>query len=170
MSVFITSDEHFNHKNIIGINNRPFKTVTDMNNGIIDNHNTIVEEKDTVIHLGDFVWSGNFYDFVDRLNGYHIFLKGNHDRAYPRTRKDKKFEIRENQIYEFKHNGVYIVCCHYPILEWNRFFHGAIHLYGHVHKGIDMPKGSFNAGVDQNKYFPVDLDWIIQLNNFQKRG
>jgi hypothetical protein len=28
---------------------------------------------------------------------------------------------------------------HYPILEWDGFFHDSIHLYGHVHNGGRNP-------------------------------
>ena len=42
MRVFLTSDLHFGHKNIIEYEKRPFRNVEDMNAGIIKNWNKIV--------------------------------------------------------------------------------------------------------------------------------
>ena len=54
MNIFITADHHFNHKNIIEYCDRPFKTVEEMNNTMIEKWNNKVGKDDLVIHLGDF--------------------------------------------------------------------------------------------------------------------
>ena len=52
--IFFTSDTHFNHKAIISYCSRPFESVEEMNDRLIDNWNQVVKPNDTVYHLGDF--------------------------------------------------------------------------------------------------------------------
>ena len=52
--IFFTSDTHFNHKAIISYCSRPFESVEEMNDRLIDNWNQVVKPSDTVYHLGDF--------------------------------------------------------------------------------------------------------------------
>lgn len=55
-NIFFTSDTHFWHENIIKFCNRPFSSVEEMNDTIIENWNKVVGENDIVFHLGDFVF------------------------------------------------------------------------------------------------------------------
>ena len=41
------------------------------------------------------------------------------------------FEL--GQIKTIEDNGTRIVMCHYPMVEWDGFFRGALHFYGHIH-------------------------------------
>lgn len=165
-NLFITSDEHYNHFNIIKMCNRPYYSVDEMNEALINNHNCIVGDDDITIHLGDFIWKGlKFDDIVYQLNGYHIFIKGNHDHAYPSPRKDAKYEILENQILEFKYLKKRFVACHYPFYprEWNGGYHRYINLYGHTHRRIEAVDnaGGYHVGVDTNDWKPVNLNKFI---------
>ena len=51
---YFYSDPHFSHKNVIKYDNRPFNSVEEMNNTIIENHNSVVGENDDSFCLGDF--------------------------------------------------------------------------------------------------------------------
>lgn len=58
--VFVISDMHFGHANIIPFcNRRPFGSVEDMDETMIANWNSVVSENDIVINLGDYVWRGS---------------------------------------------------------------------------------------------------------------
>lgn len=48
--IYFTADTHFGHKNIIKHAKRPFNNVTQMDQIIIDNWNTRVNENDIVYH------------------------------------------------------------------------------------------------------------------------
>ena len=76
MTKFLTSDEHYNHKNILGYCSRPFSTVEEMNQALIDNHNSVVGPNDEVIHLGDFSMSDKCVkEILSQLNGIHILIQ-----------------------------------------------------------------------------------------------
>lgn len=79
-----TADLHLGHTRIIDLCNRPFATVTEMNETIIFRWNERVEPDDTVWVLGD-VALGSIEEslaLVSRLNGYLILVAGNHDRCF----------------------------------------------------------------------------------------
>ena len=67
-------------------------------------------------------------------------------------------------------NGRQVVLCHYPIAEWDGYFKGVYHLYGHVHNNFANPwykimgslKNCYNVGVDVCDYKPVTLDELIK--------
>ena len=81
--IYLISDTHFYHNNIIKYSNRPFNNVNEMNIKIIENWNSVISKNDTVIHLGDFALA--HFDIskniLDNLNGFKIIIKGNHDRS-----------------------------------------------------------------------------------------
>ena len=97
--IYLISDTHFNHANIIKYCNIPFKNVKEMNKTLIKNWNNIVRDKDIVYFLGDFVLSKNKVErakeFIELLNGEIIFIKGNHDKF------GEKFRVVEHNGYRF---------------------------------------------------------------------
>ena len=104
--IYITSDQHFFHDNIIKYCSRPFETHKDMNQIIIDNYNEIITPEDTVIHLGDL--SANvrkhipaFKDILNSLNGNKILLRGNHDHQDDQFYLDNGFEVASHTISAF---------------------------------------------------------------------
>jgi calcineurin-like phosphoesterase family protein len=154
--LWVWSDPHFGHANIIRFCNRPFANVEEMDQGLIDNHNAVVGPEDTVICNGDFQFYKNDMGIFEKLAGkYKILIKGNHDHKV--TRKMSWDAIHD--VYEFVHNSKKIVMFHYPIESWNNKFHGSIHLYGHTHSE-DMPaiENRYNICVEKTNYQPVNLD------------
>ena len=78
-NIYVTSDTHFNHKNIIEYCNRPYSSVEEMNKAIIDNWNSVVKDEDTVYVLGDFCLGGKeaIKELCSQLKGHKILIKGN---------------------------------------------------------------------------------------------
>lgn len=69
-------------------------------------------------------------------------------------------------------SGQYLLLlCHYPIAEWNGYFHGSYHIYGHIHasrnEAYDFMKTkerALNAGCMINHYMPASLEELIRNN------
>lgn len=144
MDIFVTSDLHFGHANIIKYENRPYKDIEEMDNDLIEKWNGTVKQKDLVYILGDFSWykGEKTNEILERLSGKKILVIGNHDEVFL---KDKKFnkELFEEICYykQLKHNKKVYVMFHYPIAEHNGKAHGYIHLYGHIHStNLDLEK------------------------------
>ena len=80
---FYIADWHYNHANCIAFDNRPFKSVQEMNEELVERWNKAVSNDDTVYILGDMFWC-NWKDalpVLDKLHGNKILIKGNHDRC-----------------------------------------------------------------------------------------
>ena len=83
-NIWFTSDTHFFHENIIFLNNRPYKSVQEMNEDLIHKWNTVVGLNDIVYHLGDVGMKCSperLNLLLKRLNGKIHLIKGNHDKA-----------------------------------------------------------------------------------------
>ena len=168
--IFVTSDLHLGHKNIIKYCNRPFSNVEEMNNTIISNWNNTVNKKDSVYILGDlgFTNVNSINETIKILNGKKYLIRGNHDHFIKNTKFDvdnfewvKDYFMLKTQI---NHEKVKFIMSHFPFYTWNSKHYGSIHLYGHVHNSNPMLDGilgnAFNVGVDVNDFKPVELDYI----------
>lgn len=80
--IWFTSDMHFGHRNIMKFCNRPFNSVEEMDEALINNWNAVVEESDIVFNLGDFAYASNsrWKEILERLKGTHYLILGNHKK------------------------------------------------------------------------------------------
>ena len=167
MTVLFTADHHFSHRNIIEYTSRPFSSVEEMDAVMINRWNSVVKPKDTVYHLGDFSLANRVDHIFKQLNGTVYIIRGNHDRwvnknaFFPITKEGSVFLIPAQ--YELKHMGETIVLSHYPMISWNKSFHGSWHLFGHVH-GILNPYGkSLDVGVDTHEFYPYSFEEVKSI-------
>jgi len=84
MNIFYSSDHHFFHKNILKYCPRPWNTIEEMNEGMIQRWNSVVGPDDVVYYLGDFAFGSveKQRAIIVRLNGQKIIVRGNHDRGH----------------------------------------------------------------------------------------
>ena len=183
-NVYITSDTHFGHKNIVrGTTNwrtqdgeipidstRDFQTIEQMNERLIDGINHHVGQDDTLIMLGDVSFGGfdNIGIFLERLVCHNIHLiLGNHDQHIENNRDHVKGRFLSVQHYlEVKINDRDFVLCHYPLQSWHGMNKGVIHLHGHVHLPENRKFGNgkkMDVGVDGNGMDPYSIDEIIKI-------
>lgn len=89
-----TSDWHFGHRNILNYCQtfRPFTTVDEMNEGLVDVWNRQVAPDDTVWFVGDACMGvlDETLKVIGRLNGTIVLVAGNHDAPAPMHHKSKK--------------------------------------------------------------------------------
>ena len=175
--LFFTSDSHFDHKNILKYCKRPFSSIEEMNQGLIDNWNSVVGKDDTVFHLGDVIFGGNtnLIKYVSQLNGHIILIKGNHDRKLQQSICDKLFDYTCQQL-TLNIDDITVFLNHFPFLCFSGTYKTdkSIQLFGHIHSGplssgpdIDrfMQYGTLNqydVGVDNNYYTPISWNDILK--------
>ena len=70
-NIWFTSDTHFGHGNIIKSCNRPFASIEEMDQTIIENWNKLIKPQDEVFHLGDFSYgdASSIESVLKKLNG-----------------------------------------------------------------------------------------------------
>lgn len=129
------ADLHFSHNNVIKFDNRPFATVEEMNQTLVDNWNSVVKNEDTTYILGDFCWlkEAEWIKILDKLKGNKVLIEGNHDlKKMSKTLKDKFTYIKEKD--EISDCGKKVIMSHYPEMAYKSSYNKKVFmLYGHVH-------------------------------------
>lgn len=184
VNIFFTSDLHFGHKNIINFCNRPWKTTEEMDEALIANWNSVVGEKDIVFDLGDFAFATNsrWKDILQRLNGKHYLILGNHDvTRWPGDKTMELFDRVEQQMVIYIDNRC-IYLNHYPYLcyggSWKNPEQAVWQLYGHLHlkpgtTGKDTPRVDisfpyqYDVGTDLNNYTPISWKEVKEKIEYQ---
>lgn len=169
--IWVTSDLHFNHINILKYEpeSRPFDSVEEMNEELITRWNLVVKPTDTVYVLGDLAM-GRIEDSracIERLHGKIILIRGNHDTK-ARLEMYKELGIEVHDIFYLPYKGRWFIMCHFPIAS-EEFIKMVIqdnsevvNLYGHVHHNAEKGyvNGTYHVGVDTNNLMPVSLQQI----------
>jgi calcineurin-like phosphoesterase family protein len=158
--IWLTADTHFGHFNIIKYCNRPFTTIEEHDQSLVENWNLLVKSKDTVYHLGDLGMSDTVLRILPKLKGNIHLIKGNHDQSKVWT--DKRFRFVKD-THMIKYQGISFWMAHYAHRTWPKMARGCIHTYGHSHGNLPGYLRSLDVGVDLWDYAPVDLDTIIDM-------
>jgi calcineurin-like phosphoesterase family protein len=164
--IYFTSDEHFGHANIVRFCDRPFSSLEEMRETIIENHNKVVKAGDRVYHIGDMYWrtvtDAEALQIRHRLNGQHYYIFGNHDEVFHRSREIRESFIWCKERFNLKVTGYpNIVLDHFPGRVWNGSHNGAWQLYGHCHGNLPEDGSlSFDIGVDSQNFLPISLEQV----------
>lgn len=177
MTIFITSDLHLSHKNILKYTDRHkyYTDIQDHDNQIIDTINKHVKKRDILYILGDVSFNYPKQQF-DKLKCNRInIIPGNHDKWINNEVGDlyllndyitnNRIISICNNITDIKHNGATFIMSHYPLARWNKGHYGSYMLHGHCHGSYNNENSScrrLDVGWD-NFYRPITLDEIIDL-------
>ena len=161
MHRWVISDTHFYHSKILGYCQRPFETVEEMNEVLIKNWNSVINEDDIVYILGDFCFGNKemLREIVSQLKGRKILILGNHDRLTKGAYLNVGFEtVTKNPMIVDED----FILSHHPLQgDLGRFYN----IHGHKHKLPSEAQFSpkhFDIGVDDHNFFPHNLDTVIK--------
>lgn len=176
--IFITSDLHLDHTNIIKYCKRPFLNTEEMNKTLVENWNNTVGKKDRVYFLGDMSFGINKdlkipsrpADYwLTKLNGDIFFIRGfsytptgernQHDKI---SRTDKVFD---NLVIGYGGKKFYLV--HDPAnvpSDWREWA-----ICGHHHNNevdeypfINKKTKRINISTELTKFRPINIDDLIK--------
>lgn len=170
MEIWISSDLHLWHENIIRYCSRPFKDGHEMTELLIQWHNELVKPEDHWYHLGDLTMlrgslgssqAHRTIAAVRRMHGHKRTLLGNHDHFPPKVYLECGFEkiVGTGQWLDD------MILSHYPVhptsLARSR---GCVH--GHTHDNPDEP---VHAWVDKNgkQYVQPFLNVCVERTNYR---
>ena len=177
---FISADFHFSHSNIILGTSlwqdksgcRPFQTVEEHDQTILDNINSVVAENDALWILGDFSVGSRssglskeeaYIKYRNLIRCKDIkYIVGNHSLNKKRLRELGIF-TEVHDYYELIYKKRLFCMSHYPFAEWNNASHGSIMCHGHSHGNYFGRGRIIDVGVDTNSFKPYLIDDIIEL-------
>lgn len=166
-NIFVVSDTHFNHKNILRftddngdlIRGNTFDDVNQMNEVMIDNWNKVVTPQDKVYHLGD-VYFGPQQEaqkILARLNGKKRLILGNHDNG-----KDTVLLKAFQKIYVWRlFKEFNMLLTHVPIHK-DSFRKVDYNVHGHIHQRDPYGPEYINVSVERTNYTPVPIEEVIK--------
>lgn len=154
---WFVSDNHFGHQNILLYEPiaRPFATLDEMHEVMIERWNSVVRPNDKVYHLGDFAFGRVNIAFASRLNGRKQLVMGNHD-IYPAEAYLQYFTKIHAARFWNK-----LILTHIPIHPdcFRKECVGNVH--GHTHSKSFVDPRYFNCSVEQNNLTPINADIIL---------
>ncbi|WP_336024686.1 hypothetical protein [Halobellus salinisoli] len=164
MDVLI-SDLHLDHDNIIEYCDRPFDSVTAMNEALVENWNATIDPGDEVLYGGDLTIRSSaaaLLDWLEELNGEIVFLLGNHDE----TVLPELAHVRFVEEFRFTHRDVPFHAVHDPADGPSNPSGWLLH--GHHHNNwpaqfpfVDHDERRVNFSIELLDYRPLSIDRLV---------
>ncbi|MFC1453618.1 hypothetical protein ACFLQL_00370 [Verrucomicrobiota bacterium] len=175
--IFITADTHFAHDvnkygfgGIIRFGKRPFSSIKEHDEYIINRWNETVGKKDLTYICGDFAWRDHAH-YIHALNGKKILITGSHD----------KMPQAVLRLFSEVHNGMLIrvikkvkfVFTHCALLVWEgSHYNISINCHGHSHMRLEEfdTIRRMDVGIDGAiNYSPWNIDFILYKMSLKKK-
>jgi len=169
MSIWLISDTHFNHSNILtftdasGNRIRPqFDNIEQMDEYMIECWNAAVHPGDKVYHLGDVALGSDAQDWMakhwPRLSGRKVLIVGNHDDIKLHARGGWWSSIYESR--ELREAG--LILTHRPAhpaqLHDYKRDRPLRNVHGHIHQNASPSPQHVNVSVELINYAPINID------------
>lgn len=159
-NIWVWSDTHFGHKNIIKYCDRPFDDLDEMSQRLIDNHNEVVGDDDLVIWVGDVAFMGDqrANGILHQLKGERILIIGNHDINKGKVRN---LDFKEKHLIYTVGGMPDMVFTHYPFETCPA---GWINVHGHIHNSYEMNSlQHINVSVEVLDYKPMHWHRLVEI-------
>jgi calcineurin-like phosphoesterase family protein len=159
-NLWFISDTHFSHGNILkfvkkdGSPVRPFASVEEMDEHMIEKWNSVVRPQDKVYHLGDVAMHRQAVQVIGRCNGHKRLVRGNHDEYSTKLYMQYFEEVYASRVLDkmiFTHIPIHAECL-------GRF---NVNVHGHVHNNVPalhFGPNYFNVSVEVIDYTPISLE------------
>ena len=169
MKTFFFSDPHFGHANVIGYQDRPFRSVGEMDETIIRNWNSVVSEDDHVFLLGDvtFYKGEKAIEVLYALNGKISLILGNHDQRKRMEETDRfehisSYPVLFDEFFLLSHEPVFLT-------EQSPF----CNIHGHFHQAEDIPPFvaplNINVSAECINYTPISYSDVKRIEGVRPR-
>ena len=174
LSAFVTADWHLGHAKMLsfvqpdGLLLRPFSSIEEMHETLIERFNKVVRKKDRLYILGDVAIPRQALSLLDRFNGSKVLVRGNHD----------KWKLKDYLPYFDDIRGAFfrdgLIFTHIPVHPANLQggYKGNVHGHLHCHLVMDnrqVDERYFNCCVERNDFAPVPLELIKDFFKSRER-
>jgi len=190
MTKWICSDLHINHRQIVkycpirvspkflgdvnvATDEEIDYLISEMNEKIISNWNSLVLPGDDVYILGDVAMGKivNAPPLIRRLNGKKYLVSGNHDVSLKKLinnnpELDNLFiwvKDYHEMTHQFEDKKYMLRMSHFPFRHWSHQNQGSMMIHGHLHGSpCDVPGRIIDVGIDTNNLYPYLLDTVVE--------
>lgn len=171
-NIWVISDTHFGHENILNFMDkngnpvRPFSSVKEMDEHMIDCWNSVVKQGDKVYHLGDVFFGpkDNFKSLWPKLNGSKRLIVGNHDDIKFLSsggffQKVEMWRVWPEHKLLFSH-----VPLHQSMIQRFKSREETVlytNVHGHIHQNKSPDGRYINVSAEAVNYTPVNLEELV---------
>lgn len=162
---YFMADPHWGHYNIITFkdNNdnlcRPFSSIEEHDDLMIENINKIVRPVDKLYLLGDIIMYRRNFSILDRIiTKKRILIRGNHDIFKLKDYLPYFKDVRAYKVMP-KHG---IIFSHIPIHPRQLEGRFKLNVHGHIHSNFIDDKRYMNICPEIAGYEPIELDYILE--------
>lgn len=161
VNTWVAADHHFGHANILtfkrddGTPLRPFNSLEEHDETIIQRHNSVVKPEDRVYLLGDVCIRRQSRHLLGRLNGRLVLVKGNHD-IFKLQDYLPFFDDIRSYVVQKDGDGNKVILSHIPVHpeSLNRF---GTNIHGHLHyNSVDDPR-YICVSLEHTDYAPIQI-------------
>ena len=168
--IYAVSDSHFFHENSLKYTGRErFHSVEEMNAEIVKRWNEVIDNNDTVYHLGDVFLSHSqeAKELLRGLKGYKILIRGNHDDKSDQWYYNAGFnEVhRRLDLISPTHPAQFgYILTHIPVPYWEiesleqQTGRKIVNLHGHLHLVTDRTFTGDDVWEHPNSYENFSLE------------
>ena len=153
---YFSSDFHLGHANILKFDKRDFRNIDEHDEFMIKMCMNTLRPGDNFYYLGDFSLTNprkteSYLATLQSSGANLFFIKGNHDKK-DNINLFKRYGtfLGEKKTMKIQHDGkeFVVVLDHFAGRVWDRSHHGAYHLYGHSHDGLDKGGEAWGRSMD----------------------